>query len=71
MNIYLMNVAAEEIEIFRKQITFIDMIGCEDTGKIAAKNAALSAEQPRPFIGDRFKEIVTALYVPLNHYLIK
>lgn len=33
----LTNVTREEVEVFRKQVEVIDMVGCEDIDKIAAK----------------------------------
>lgn len=40
----LKNVSSSEVEIFRRQIRAMDMIGCEDTKKIIAKVNELSKE---------------------------
>ncbi|MCG3147704.1 MAG: hypothetical protein PCFJNLEI_01145 [Verrucomicrobiae bacterium] len=39
----LRNVTRDEVETFRRQVQVVDMIGCEDTGQIAAKLNELSA----------------------------
>jgi len=39
----LRNVTRDEVETFRRQVQVVDMIGCEDSGQIAAKLKELSA----------------------------
>ena len=49
----IVNATPDEIEIFRKQVEVIDMIGCEGTGEIISKIAALAARQVAPFVRGR------------------
>ncbi len=39
---FLRNVTREEVDAFRKQVRVVDMIGCEDSGRIIAKMEELS-----------------------------
>lgn len=39
---FLRNVTREEVDAFRKQVKVVDMIGCEDSGRIIAKMEELS-----------------------------
>ncbi|MFC2027832.1 DUF4346 domain-containing protein [Chloroflexota bacterium] len=48
----LVNTSLKEIEIFRRQIDLIDMIGCQDEVEIISKITELSARQMCPFVRD-------------------
>jgi len=43
---YLRNVTSKEVKQFRKQVTVVDLIGCEDTDRIAAEVEALAQACP-------------------------
>ncbi len=44
----LRNVSAEEVNAFRKQLTVVDLVGCDDPAEIRARIEALSPKEPEP-----------------------
>lgn len=45
----LVNVTPEEVDHFRRQVTVIDLVGCQDVDRIAAAAADCLARTPGPF----------------------